>query len=161
VPPFPVTQTNSAKEAQNTMSIFSTIIKDVTSFASSFEKELAKLWGKAPSAAAVASTILEFVAPIIETAFTIEAGSAAGTEVTNLLNTIEQKMVAAKGLITAIGITPTFANVITGIEADLADLNALGGFKGAGTQANISLVLKEIQALMGALPVATTTAPVA
>jgi hypothetical protein len=148
----------SAKEAQ-TMFSFSNLVKDVTSFASSFEKELAKLWGKAPSIAAVASTILEFVAPIIETAFTIEAGATAGTAVTNLLNTIEQKMVAAKGLITAIGVTPTFASVITGIESDLTDLNALGGFKGAGTQANISLVLKEIQALLGALP--TTTSPVA
>ncbi len=47
------------------MSIFSTIIKDVESFASKFEKELAKLWSKAPSVAAVASTVLQFVAPEI------------------------------------------------------------------------------------------------
>ena len=140
------------------MSILSTIIKDVESFASKFEKELAKLWSKAPSVAAVASTVLQFVAPLIETAFTIEAGAAAGAGVTSLLNTVEQKLVAAQGLITAIGATPTLTAVIAGIESDLTDLLSLGGFKNSMTQSNIQLVLKEIQALLGALPTATTPA---
>lgn len=135
---------------------FLSIIKDVESFASRFEKELSKLWSKAPSVAAVAGTVLQFVAPLIETAFTIEAGAAAGTAVTSLLNTIEQKIVAAQGLITAVGATPTLTSVVSGIESDLTDLLSLGGFKNATTQANIQLVLKEIKALVGALP--TTSA---
>ena len=143
------------------MSIFSTIIKDVESFASKFEKELAKLWSKAPSVAAVASTVLQFVAPLIETAFTIESGAAAGSAVTSLLNTVEQKLVAAQGLITAIGATPTLTAVIAGVESDLTDLLSLGGFKNSTTQANIQLVLKEIQALLGALPTAGTPAATA
>lgn len=140
------------------MGILSTIIKDVESFASKFEKELAKLWSKAPSVAAVASTVLQFVAPLIETAFTIESGAAAGSAVTSLLNTVEQKLVAAQGLITAIGPTSTITAMIAGVESDLTDLLSLGGFKNPTTQSNIQLVLKEIQALLGALPTATTPA---
>ena len=95
------------------MSILSTIIKDVESFASKFEKELAKLWSKAPSIAAVAGTVLQFVAPLIETAFTIEAGAAAGTAVTSLLEYHRAKDSSQlKGLITAVGATPTLTSLL-------------------------------------------------
>jgi hypothetical protein len=140
---------------------FTSLIKDVDSFASKFEKELAKLWSKAPTIEATAATVLEFVAPLIETIFTVEAGAAAGTAVTATLNAIEQKLVAAKGLITAIGVTPTFTGVISGVQSDLSDLLALGGIKDTASVANAKLVLSELTALLSALPVSVPIAPTA
>jgi hypothetical protein len=142
------------KETIN-MSIFSTIIKDVTSFASKFEAELAKLWGKAPQISTVALTVLKFVSPLIETAISLEAGAGAGTAATDVLNEVERGLIAASGLITAVGPQPSVTTLINGISNDLTNLLAAGHVTNATSISNITLVIKELAALVGSLPVAT------
>jgi hypothetical protein len=159
--PVTVAQPVAEPQVKESPMSFTSLIKNVESFASKFEQELAKLWGKAPTIEATAATVLEFVAPIVETIFTVEAGAAVGTAATNALNTIEQKLVAAKGLITAVGVTPTFTNVITGVQSDLSDLLSVGGIKDTASVANAKLVLSELTALLTALPVTTPATPVA
>ncbi len=138
---------------------FAGFITDIESFASKFEQELAKLWGKAPTIAATASTVLQFAAPLVETAITIEAGAAAGAAATVVLNTVEQKLVAAQGLITAIGVTPTLTNVISGVQSDLTDLLSAGGIKDASSVTNVKLVLNELTALLNSLPKPVASVP--
>jgi hypothetical protein len=139
------------------MNIFTAIIKDLKTFASKFEHELAKLWGKAPTLDSVALTTLEFAAPVVEEIVTLEGGSAAGTAVTDVLNAIETKLIAAKGLISAVGATPTVAGVLSGVSTDLSDLLSLGNISNATGVANAKIVVGELNALVTAIEAESTT----
>ncbi len=134
------------------MSTFSAIFKDLTTFASKFEAEFAKLWAKAPQIDTVILTTLTFVAPLIETAVGLEAGAGAGNAVTAVLNTVEQDLIAAKGLVAAVGPTPSVANLINGVANDLSALLTAGGVKNSTSISNITLVVKELAALAAAIP---------
>ena len=126
-PDFPTQPSNPVpKEAPTKMSTFSAIFKDLTTFASKFEAEFAKLWAKAPQIDTVILTTLTFVAPLIETAVGLEAGAGAGNAVTAVLNTVEQDLIAAKGLVAAVGPTPSVANLINGVANDLSALLTAG-----------------------------------
>lgn len=143
------------------MSTFSAIFKDLTTFASKFEAEFAKLWAKAPQIDTVILTTLTFVAPLIETAVGLEAGAGAGNAVTAVLNTVEQDLIAAKGLVTAVGPTPSVTNLINGVANDLSALLTAGGVKNSTSISNITLVVKELEALAAAIPAPATPATVA
>jgi len=133
-------------------SINMSIIKDIESFASKFEAEFTKLWGKAPTLSTIALTTIKFAAPLIESVVGIEAGAGASTEVTEILDDVEHSLVAAAGLVTAVGPTVSVTNLITGISNDLTALLAAGHVTNSTSVSNITLVVKELAALLGSLP---------
>jgi hypothetical protein len=127
-------------------------IKDLESFASKFEKEIENLWAKAPSIETIISTTLTYVGPILETVVTIEGGAAAGTAVTTVINTAEEDLIAAKALTTTIGATPSLAGLISGVATNLSGLLAAAKVTDPKSVANVTLVVKELEALVASIP---------
>jgi uncharacterized membrane protein len=141
------------------MSWFTTLVQDTESFTAKFEQELAKLWGKAPTVAAIANTTLTFVGPLVEAIFAIEAPAAA-PGVTAIINQIQASLLSAQGLIIAVGITPSLTSVIKGAASDVQDLITLGQIKDPTSISNTKLILQELNALAAILPAqVVTTAP--
>jgi hypothetical protein len=135
------------------VNIFSTIIKEVETFASKAEKELAKLWSKAPKFTDVALTTLTYVGPILETVFTIEGGTAAGAAATLVITKVQQELTAAKGLISAVGPTLSVQSLLSGISDDLQQLLIAANITNPASVANVNLVIGELKALVNAFPV--------
>lgn len=135
------------------MSIFT----DIESWASKFEKDLEKLWTKAPTLTQVALTTLTFAGPVLETIFTIYAGQAGGAAVTAVITTAEQDLTAAQGLITTIGPTVSVASLIAGVSTDLSSLLTAGHVTDATNVANITLIVKELAALATSLSTSVAT----
>lgn len=127
-------------------------ISALETFASKVEKDIEKLWSKAPSFSTVLSTTITFVGPILETLVTITAGQAAGTLTTTIVNKIQQDLLAVKGLISVIGPTPSVKNILLGVQSDLSSLLTATQVSDPKSVANINLVISELNALVGAFP---------
>ena len=134
------------------MSWIGTLVKDTESVASKIEHELEVLWTKAPTAEAVISTTLTYVGPLLETVVTVEAGAAAGTAVTAVINKAEQDLVAAKALITTVGPTPSIASLISGVSNNLSSLLTAANISDPKSVATVKLVISELAAVASAFP---------
>lgn len=128
------------------------LIADLKSWASKIEDTLKNMWSKAPKFVDVADTVLTFVGPVLETAFTIEAGSAAGAAVTAVISKAQRDLAAAGALISTIGPTPSVKGVIAGVQSNLAGLLTSSQISDPTSVANINLVLNELAALANAFP---------
>ena len=145
----------TAQAEETTMSF----ITDLETFASKAEKELEKLWSKAPTLVQVAETTLEYCIPLVETAIGIIDPAAEAAAVI-VLNAIEQKLVAVKGVIKAVGVNLTVVNVLSGIQSDLNDFLAATDIKGVTAIADLNLVLGELQAMITSFETAAARKPV-
>lgn len=160
----PTTQNVAARPQIGTNMGFIAFIKKevgaLETFAGKAEKELQKLWGEAPKFDDVALTTISFAAPLLETAFALEFGPAGETEVTKVITIAQRDLIAAKGVITAVGPTLSAKNLLDGVQSDLKDATTLTDVKSPKTVSIIQTVLGELSALVAAFPVVTAT-PVA
>lgn len=134
-------------------------ITKLESFASTVEKDLENLWGKAPSLETIAATTLTYVGPILEEIVTVEGGPVAGAAVTAVVNKVEQDLAAVKGLLTVVGPTVSVKGLISGAQADLSSLLTTAQIKDPKSVANVTLVVNELEALATSFPTTTATAP--
>jgi hypothetical protein len=127
-------------------------IKDLETFASKMEKEIEKLWGAAPKFETVALTTLTFVGPVLETVISLEGGPIAGNAATAIINKAETDLTAASSLVTAIGPTLSVKNLILGVQTSLSSLLTASQVKNPTSVADVTLIVKELAALVAAFP---------
>lgn len=139
------------------MSIFATIIKDMSSWASKFEHLLAEFEGKAPAIEKVMAATLTFVGPILQTIVTLTAGAPTAALVAEVVSKAQSDLAAVNGLVTAIGPTSSVASILDGVASDLSALLPAAGITDSATVAKVSLVINELNALVGAFPPSTVT----
>ncbi len=138
------------------MSFFSKIAAAEHTFAAWAEKTLEALFTEAPKIEQVASTILTYVGPAIQTIVTAEAGGAAGTAVSAVLKQAQSDLTAVSGLIYDFGATPSAANIINAVKSNLSALLTASHITNPTSVATITKVTTELNTLATAI-----TAPAA
>lgn len=133
------------------MNIFSKITSAEHTFAAWAEKELAKLWTEAPKIEQVASSILTYAGPALQTIVTVEAGSAAGAIVGKVVAQAQADLTAAAGLVYDFGATPSVASVLTAVKNNLDALLSAGHVTNANSVNTVTKVTGEISALITAI----------
>lgn len=133
------------------MSFFSKIAAAEHTFAAWAEKTLEALFTEAPKIEQVASTILTYVGPAIQTIVTAEAGSAAGSVVSSVLKQAQSDLTAVSGLIYDFGATPSAANIINAVKANLGALLTVGHITNPTSVATVTKVTNELNTLASAI----------
>ena len=133
------------------MGFFENIENAEHTFASWAEKELQKLEGDAPTIEKVADTVLAYVGPALQTVVTIEAGGPAGVLVGKIISTAQADLVAASGLITDFGATPSVASVLSAVSANLKPILTATGVKSSKTTATVTKIIGEVDTLAAAV----------
>ena len=142
------------------MSIFSGIEHIEHTFASWAEKELSKLYGQAPKIEQVASSILTYVGPALQTVVTLEAGAPAGSAVGKVVQEAQSALTAASGLVYDFGANPTIGSIIASVKTNLSALLTAGHVTNPTSIAGLNQVIGELGTLataMGNISTASTT----
>jgi hypothetical protein len=142
------------------MSFFSKIVSAEHTFAAWAEKELAKLFTEAPKLEQIASTILTYAGPALQTIVSVDLGAAAGAIVGKVVQQAQSDLVAASGLIYDFGATPSAASILNAVKDNLGALLTAGHITNATSVATVTKVTGELGALVAAFP-AATAAPAA
>jgi len=132
------------------MSIFTGLIKELHSFASWAEKELAKVFKAAPSIVQITDTVIDYVGPILEAIVAAEAGAPAAAVVAGVITEVQSDLVVVGGLIYDIGTAPSVAAKIQAMEADMNGLLTAGHITDQKTVTLVTLVIREFGALLSA-----------
>ncbi|MHB1673789.1 MAG: hypothetical protein ACYCSP_06010 [Acidobacteriaceae bacterium] len=143
------------------MSFFGGLIKDVHTFASWVERELAKLYGEAPKIEAIAGAVLKYAGPALQTVVSLEAGTAAGAIVGSVVKQAQSDLIVAGSLVHDFGATPSAGTVISSVQDNLSGLLAAGHISNPTSVATVTKVTGELGALVTAFPTATATATAA
>jgi hypothetical protein len=138
------------------MSIFSTIINDVKSWASKFEAEFVKLFKTAPSWLTIVSGVLSYAGPIVATLVTLVAGAPAGTATAAILAVIQKDIAVAQTAIVSADATTDVPALLASLKASLPALLAAAKVENISTVADIekyvNLLIPEIDALIASAP---------
>lgn len=138
------------------MSVFTTIIKDVKSFAAKVEAEFKKLFNEAPQWITIADGVLTYVGPIITTVATIAGGPAAGTEVNNIIAALKTDLATAAATVTTVNAATTLPTLLQGIQSQLPALLAAVKVSNPSKVAEVenytSIISTELTALIEAIP---------
>jgi hypothetical protein len=145
------------------MSIFSTIITDLKSFASKVEAEFKKLFHEAPSWLAIAQGVLTYLGPIVVTIADIAGGVALGTEANTIIADIKTKLATAAALATTVDNATSLTGLLADIQSDLPSLLSALQISNPSTVSSVTnytdIIGTEITALLNAIPASTTTVP--
>ncbi|HMG85583.1 MAG TPA: hypothetical protein VK574_07560 [Terracidiphilus sp.] len=142
------------------MNIFQTIIKDAQSIASKVEKFLAEVEGAAPTIERITASTLLVVGPLLQTVVTMTAGAPTGALVGGVIAQIQTKLAAVSQLTSAAGTSGSVSDLLAGVSSDLSDLDSVAAIKDPKAQANLALVIKDVEALLAAYkPVPAASAP--
>lgn len=145
-------------EESKTMSIFSKIASAEHTFAAWAEKELAKLYSVAPTIEQMASTVLTYAGPALQTIVTADLGAAAGAVVGKVIQQAQSDLVAASSLIYDFGPSPSVSSILTAVKNNLAALLTAGHVTSATSVATVTKVTNELSTLATAItPAAATT----
>ena len=118
------------------------------------EKELLKLEGEAPTIEKVASAILTYAGPALQTVVTAEAGGAAGAIVGKVIGQAQSDLIAGSSLIYDFGAAPTAGSVIGSVVTNLGSLLTAGHITNSTSVATVTKVATELQNLVTAIPAA-------
>lgn len=140
------------------MGLFSKIKNAEHTFAAWAEKELAKLNADAPKIEQVVDAVLKYAGPALQTVVTAEAGAAAGKEVGSVIADAQTSLVAANGLITDYGASPTVASMMSSVQSNLSSLLAAGKVSNSTSVSTVTKVVGELSTLVSALSPATPAA---
>lgn len=132
------------------MNIFQTIIKDAQSIASKVEKFLAEVEGAAPTIERITASTLLVVGPLLQTVVTMTAGAPTGALVGGVIAQIQTKLAAVSQLTSAAGTSGSVSDLLAGVSSDLSDLDSVAAIKDPKAQANLALVIKDVEALVAA-----------
>lgn len=140
------------------MSVFSTVIKDLKSFASKVEGAFKKLFGDAPSWIAIAQGVLTYLGPVVVTILTLGGGAALGNEANLIIGNIKTDLATALATVTTVNGAGTLPKLLADIQLQLPALLAAIKVSNPSTVASIenytNIIDTEITALLNALPAA-------
>jgi hypothetical protein len=142
------------------MSIFSTIDKDLHTFGAWAERELRKLETEAPKLERIADAILKYCGPALQAVVTAEAGAPAGAVIGAVVADAQTSLLAANGLLTDIGPTPTIGNVIGAVSDNLSGLLSAAQVKDPKSIKIVENVVHDLSTLSTAVSAATSAAGV-
>lgn len=146
---------------ENTVNIFSTIIKDAKSTASKIEAAFKKLFNEAPSWITIAQGTLTYLGPIVVTLLTVGGGAALGNEANNIIANIKADLATAAATVTTVNAATTLPGVLTGIQSQLPALLAAVKVSNPTSVSKIESITSEIDAeltaLLNAIPAASVT----
>lgn len=144
------------------MSIFSTIITDLKSFAAKVENEFKKLFNEAPSWLSIAQGVLTYLGPILVTVADVAGGAAMGSEANTILADIKTKLATAAALVTSVSDATNLTGVLTDVQSDLPSLLSALQISNPSTVTEVTnytnIISTEITALLNAIPASTTVA---
>jgi hypothetical protein len=144
------------------MSIFSTIITDLKSFASKVETEFKKLFSEAPSWLVIAQGVLTYLGPIVVAIADVAGNAALGAEANTILADIKTKLATAAALVATVSNATSVTDVLMDIQADLPSLLSALQVSNPTTVVSVTnyidIIGTEITALLNAIPARTTTA---
>lgn len=139
------------------MSIFSSFIKDIESFASKVEGAFKKLFGEAPSWIVIAQGVLTYLGPVVVTILTIGGGPALGNEANTIIANIKADLATAFAVATTAGAANSLPTLLAGIQSQLPALLAALKVSNPTSLSKIenyvSIIDTELTALLGAVPV--------
>ena len=142
------------------MSIFKSIIKDVESATAKIEAEFVKLFNEAPTFLNLVSGAVAYTGPIIAEMVTIAGGAGAGDEAMAVLKDIQSDLAAATQIVKSINGSKSVSNLLANVNSNLALFLSLIKVKDTALVATIesyaAMVIKEISALLGAVPASST-----
>jgi hypothetical protein len=140
------------------MSILSSVIKDLKSFAARVEAAFKKLFGEVPSWITIAQGVLTYLGPIVVTILTVGGGAALGNEANEIIESIKTDLSTALATITTANGASSLPNLLAGIQAQLPALLAAIKVSNPSTVASVesytNIIDTEITALLNALPAA-------
>jgi hypothetical protein len=139
------------------MNLFTKIIDDVKSFAAKAELELAKIFGEAPKLEAIASAVLKYVGPLLETVVSVVDAPLAPL-LTAGINKAQADLFVAQALTQQIGLTPSVTAILSGVSADLPALLAAAQITNPATIKTVGTVINELEVLVKAATPAVTAA---
>ena len=125
------------------------------SFISTLKNDFEKLFKKTPTEIHLALAVITYAAPIVE-------GIEAVTDPAALALTQPIITRVETGLATAYSLAnegaasgATLSTTLSGVVADLGQIESVAGIKDVATQAKISTVISEAQAVVALLPTST------
>jgi hypothetical protein len=138
--------------------IFTTVIKDLESFAWKIEAAFKKLFGDAPAWLTIAQGTLTYLGPIVVTIVTIGGGSALGDEANNIIASIKSDLAVALATVTAVNASTSLPALLVSIQNQLPSLLAAVKVSNPAVVAQVenytNIIDTEITALINAIPVA-------
>jgi hypothetical protein len=126
-------------------------LTELHTFGAWAEKELAAIVGKAPKIEAVAASVLQYAGPALQTVVSIEAGAPAGALVGKIIAEAQGGLVAASGLLSDFGATPTVGSVVSSVKTNLSALLSASNVTNPTSVATITKVINELDLLATAL----------
>jgi hypothetical protein len=126
------------------MSIFSNIASAAHTFAAWVEKEWSAVYKATPGVEKILAATLKYAGPALQLVVTSEAGAAAGAIVAKVIADAQAGLLAASGLVYDFGAQPSFAGILSGIQADLGTLLSAGHVTNA---TNVDIVTKVVNSL--------------
>lgn len=133
------------------MSFFSKIVSVEHTFASWAAKTLEKLFTVAPKVEQIASTILTYAGPALQTIVAAEAGGAAGAVVGKVIQQAQSDITAVSGLIYDFGATPSAAGIINAVKENIGALLTAGHITNPTSVATVTKVATELDTLANAI----------
>jgi hypothetical protein len=140
------------------MSVFSSLIKDLESFASKVEAAFKKLFSEAPSWITIAQGVLTYLGPIVVTILTIGGGSVLGEEANAIIANIKTDLATALAVASTAGAATSLPTLLTGIQSQLPALLAAIKVSNPASlstiENDVSIIATELTALINAAPAA-------
>lgn len=106
------------------MSIFSSFIKDIESFAAKVEGAFKKLFGEAPSWIVIAQGVLTYLGPIVVTILTVGGGPVLGEAANTIIANIKADLATAFAVASTAHAATNLPALLAGIQAQLPELLA-------------------------------------
>jgi hypothetical protein len=136
--------------------IINSFLPSIFSVFGRIERTLSGLLGtKAATWERVASTGISFLHPIINTVLILEFGPGIESEVSSVLTTVQNDLIAAQHLTVAIGPTPTMAMFLAAIKGNLSELLNACKITNPKSIELITLVVKELDAMINSISINT------
>ena len=130
------------------------LVTELHTFTSWAEKELQKIEGEAPTIERVASTVLTYVGPALQTIVSVEAGAPAGAIVGKVVAQAQSDLTAAGSLIYDFGANPSAGSIISGVSTNLSALLTAGHVTNSTSIATVTKVVSELGAIASLIPAA-------
>lgn len=138
------------------------LIKDLKSFASKVEEEFVKLFKEAPSIMQIASGVISYGAPIVQTLVTLTAGAPAGTATANILAQIKADLATASAAVQSVDGAKTLPTVLASLQQQLPALLTAAKVENLANVTEIETVVNtfiaEVDAVYSALTATSGTA---
>jgi hypothetical protein len=154
----------SAKEAQDTMSIFSGIANAAKSTAAWIEKTFTKILKTTPTVLSIIDTTLSYTSVLIEVIVERIAGTTAEAEAAKVLAEVRSDIAVLQAVLYDTGTSATVSSLLDAIITNLKALEAAGHISDTATLALVTKVLTELDVIakkiesLTAAPATTTAA---